>query len=106
MGDTGSLFIGYILGLLGVLTTMGENSFPLLFIPVIILAIPILDTSLAVIRRLILKKALFDADFDHFYEWLWKNHFLGYRTIVLSTYCVGIIFGLIAIFANTLLRRL
>lgn len=98
MGDTGSMFLGFVLGSLGVMNTF-KSSAPLqLFVPVIILGVPIFDTSLAILRRLWRRKPLFEADCDHFYEWLWKNRLLGYRNIVIITYFVGLVLGFAALF--------
>jgi len=97
MGDTGSLFLGFVLASLGVMSTIKSGDFIHLFIPVIILGIPIFDTSLAVFRRAIKRRPLFDADTDHFYEWLWKNKVFGYKTVVIATYLICVLLGLIAL---------
>jgi len=98
MGDTGSMFLGFVLGSLGVMNTF-KSSTPLqLFVPVIIIGVPIFDTSLAILRRLWRKRPLFEADCDHFYEWLWKNRLLGYRNIVIITYFVCFVLGFAALF--------
>jgi UDP-GlcNAc:undecaprenyl-phosphate GlcNAc-1-phosphate transferase len=97
MGDTGSLFLGFVLGSLGVMSTF-KNSNPLhLFIPVVILGIPIFDTSLAVARRIWKRKPIFSADCEHFYEWLWKKRMFGYRAIVIMTYLGCLMLGLAAL---------
>jgi UDP-GlcNAc:undecaprenyl-phosphate GlcNAc-1-phosphate transferase len=98
MGDTGSLFLGFILASLGVMITAQNTNLLHLFVPVIILGIPIFDTLLAVVRRIWKRKSLFDADCDHFYEWLWNNRIFGYRTVVVMTYFACMIFGLGALF--------
>ena len=98
MGDTGSLFLGFILASMGVMITAQSTNLLNLFVPVIILGLPILDTSLAVARRIWRRKPLFDADCDHIYEWLWKNQILGYRTVVFTAYFACFILGLGALF--------
>ena len=92
MGDTGSLFVGYALGLLGVMCTYRSGNVINLFIPIIILGVPIFDTLLAIIRRIINKKPIFEADCSHFYEWLFQKKVFSYRTIVLFSYlaCAGL----------------
>lgn len=97
MGDTGSLFLGFVLASLGVMSTVKAGNYLYLFIPVIILGVPIFDTTLAVLRRMIMRRPLFDADTDHFYEWLWKNKIFGYKTVVVATYLICIFLGLIAL---------
>lgn len=100
MGDTGSLFLGFMLGLLGVLSSAHSSSLMELSMPLVLLGLPIMDTSLAVIRRLIQRKPLFEADSDHFYEWLWKNRLLEYRGVVLITYLACFVLGLGALFVG------
>jgi len=97
MGDTGSLFLGFVLASLGVMSTIKSGDLIHLFIPVIILGIPIFDTTLAVLRRLVKRRPIFDADTDHFYEWLWKNKVFGYKTVVVGTYLICVLLGLIAL---------
>jgi UDP-GlcNAc:undecaprenyl-phosphate GlcNAc-1-phosphate transferase len=94
MGDTGSLFLGFVLGLLGVLNSAQSSNVLQLSAPVILLGLPILDTSLAVVRRVLRRRPLFEADCDHFYEWLWKNRILEYRSVVIMTYFVCLMLGL------------
>jgi UDP-GlcNAc:undecaprenyl-phosphate GlcNAc-1-phosphate transferase len=53
MGDTGSLFIGFVLAALGIKLRFPDNvSFVTWMIPVVVLGLPIFDTALVVISRL------------------------------------------------------
>jgi UDP-GlcNAc:undecaprenyl-phosphate GlcNAc-1-phosphate transferase len=53
MGDAGALFLGFLLGLLGLqLRFPANSSFVTWMVPVFILAVPIFDTTLVVISRL------------------------------------------------------
>ena len=70
MGDSGSLFLGYML-ILGTLSVGLElQSRPVLafVIPVLALGLPILDTSICIIRRLHLGKSPFMPDSDHLHH--------------------------------------
>jgi len=98
MGDTGSLLLGYLLGAIGVIYTMNSNDFPHLIIPVIVLFIPIFDTALAILRRILKRRPIFDADCEHFYEWLWNRRVLSYKEIVMATYYFCFLLGLAAIY--------
>jgi UDP-GlcNAc:undecaprenyl-phosphate GlcNAc-1-phosphate transferase len=98
MGDTGSMFLGFVLASLGVMSTFKSGHALQLFAPVIVLGIPVFDTSLAVLRRLWKRRPLFTADCDHFYEWLCKQQVMGYRSIVVMTYGICLILGLGALF--------
>ncbi len=53
MGDTGSLFIGFVLAALGIKLRFPDNvAFVTWMIPVVVLGLPIFDTTLVVISRL------------------------------------------------------
>jgi UDP-GlcNAc:undecaprenyl-phosphate GlcNAc-1-phosphate transferase len=53
MGDTGALFLGFVLAAVGIKLRFPENSaFVTWMVPVLVLAVPIFDTSLVIISRL------------------------------------------------------
>jgi len=69
MGDSGSLFIGLIFGLLPLLLVIGAKR--VFFVSagsLIVLSIPVLDTVLAFTRRLLKGKAVFEADHMHIHH--------------------------------------
>jgi UDP-GlcNAc:undecaprenyl-phosphate GlcNAc-1-phosphate transferase len=66
MGDSGALFIGVLLAALAVRLDPNNVVQPIsFFIPVLLLAIPILDTSLVVIDRLRRRVTVFEGGLDH-----------------------------------------
>jgi UDP-GlcNAc:undecaprenyl-phosphate/decaprenyl-phosphate GlcNAc-1-phosphate transferase len=68
MGDSGSLMLGYLLAALsiqGVLKTAAAVS---LVFPLMILALPILDTSFVILKRLKYKQPIYQADRWHFHH--------------------------------------
>ncbi len=98
MGDTGSLLIGLNLA---AISTAGNPAFKgittmTLMVPVIALAIPILDTGLAVFRRAVTGSSIIRADKRHLHHYLLKLG-LSQTTIALLTYFVTALFGLAAI---------
>ena len=52
MGDTGSLFLGYMISVLSIIGLTKSAAIFSLIIPIIILAVPIIDTTFAIIRRM------------------------------------------------------
>jgi UDP-GlcNAc:undecaprenyl-phosphate GlcNAc-1-phosphate transferase len=53
MGDTGSLFIGFVLAALGIKLRFPDNvAFVTWMIPVVVLGLPVFDTALVVVSRL------------------------------------------------------
>ncbi|WP_129729949.1 MULTISPECIES: glycosyltransferase family 4 protein [Bacillaceae] len=96
MGDTGALFLGYciaILSLLGLYKSVTMFSF---IVPIIILGVPIFDTTFAIIRRIVNKKPISAPDKSHLHHRLLAMGF-SHRTTVLLIYTFGIFFSLIAV---------
>ena len=90
-GDSGALFMGFIISvisLLGFKTTAMTS----IFIPLMILSVPILDTLLAIIRRLINHKGIMEADKEHLHHQLLKMKF-SHRNTVLIIYGINILFA-------------
>ncbi len=96
MGETGSMFLGFMMA---VVCLMGFKAVTLtsLVVPMLILAIPILDTLFAIIRRLVHKKPIYVADKQHLHHQLLNKKF-SQRTTVLIIYAVSILFSLASIF--------
>jgi UDP-GlcNAc:undecaprenyl-phosphate/decaprenyl-phosphate GlcNAc-1-phosphate transferase len=94
MGDTGALFLGFMISVLSLLGFKGVT-FVSLIIPVIILGVPISDTLFAIVRRLVNKQPLSAPDKSHLHHCLLR---LGYshRQTVLLIYAMSIVFGLAA----------
>ncbi len=103
MGDTGSMFLGYNLAVFAV---MGfAKSFTLLSLvpPILVLAIPILDTLFAIIRRKMNHKPIFKPDKNHLHHCLLKYGF-SHRDTVLIIYAVSAVLalcGLIMTYLNS-----
>lgn len=95
MGDTGALFLGYMISVLSLLGFKNVTAISFI-IPVIILGVPISDTFFAIIRRIVNKKPLSAPDKSHLHHCLLK---LGYshRQTVLMIYGMSAIFGVAAI---------
>ena len=97
MGDTGSLFLGFniaAISIIGKSEFKGITSMTLL-VPIIALAIPIMDTAFAVFRRVNKKENIFQADKEHIHH---KLHEIGLsqKNIALICYFLTLLFGLIA----------
>jgi len=90
MGDTGSMFLGYICGVMILL--FGQNGTIRWFLSAIIMfGLPMMDTFLAIVRRKLNGKPIFSPDSNHFHHFLVKR---GYtvRKAVLISYAVAAIF--------------
>ncbi|WP_433744848.1 glycosyltransferase family 4 protein [Falsibacillus pallidus] len=95
MGDTGALFLGYIISVLALLGFKNITVISLI-IPVIILGVPISDTFFAIIRRFVQKKPLSAPDKSHLHHCLLRIGF-SHRQTVLIIYAIAAMFGLAAI---------
>ena len=101
MGDTGSLFLGFVLAAVGIKLRFPTNIPAVTWmVPVLVLGVPILDTSMVIISRLRRGKNPFTTPGkDHLSHRLVK---MGYtrREAVLMLYLLGSIFGMIAVFVT------
>lgn len=95
-GDTGSMFMGFIIAIVSLLGFKGAM-FLSFMIPLAVLAIPILDTLFAIIRRMLKKQPIFEADKDHMHHQFLKMNF-SQRQTVLIIYLINILFSAAAIF--------
>lgn len=85
MGDSGSLSVGFLLGTVAIVATQKQAAGTALAIPLLALGIPISDTVVAVLRRLLNGHSPFRADADHFHHLL-KRLAPGRRTAVFVIY--------------------
>ena len=94
-GDSGSLFLGFMIA---VIALLGFKSVTLtsLIIPLLILAIPILDTVFAIIRRLLKGEKISKPDKLHLHHQLLNKNF-SHKTTVLIIYFIDILFALSSI---------
>lgn len=75
MGDCGSLFLGFVLAALSSRLIIKSNSVIYLLSILLIFRIPIYDTIISIIRRIIKGKHPFQADKEHFHHLLLQNDF-------------------------------
>ncbi|MCC6322443.1 MAG: undecaprenyl/decaprenyl-phosphate alpha-N-acetylglucosaminyl 1-phosphate transferase [Phycisphaerales bacterium] len=98
LGDAGSLMLGYVTILL-VLTLGDTGKTHLVLAGVIIYAIPIIDTTLAIVRRKISGKRISDADDQHLHHMLKRA--LGVKGAVFALYAIGAGFAALGIALST-----
>lgn len=101
MGDTGSLFLGFLMGALGIKLRFPANS-PVVtwMIPVLVLGVPIFDTTLVVISRLRRRINPFTSPGkDHTSHRLVRQGWTS-REAVMALYLVGGMLGALAIFVS------
>ena len=96
LGDSGSLFVGFMLSALALAGSQKATTIVAVAIPVVALGLPILDVALAVARRVIGGKPLFEGDHDHIHHKLLKRG-LSQRAAVLVLYMATAGFGLLSV---------
>jgi UDP-GlcNAc:undecaprenyl-phosphate GlcNAc-1-phosphate transferase len=73
LGDSGSLFIGFLLGCYGIIWSQKSATLLGMTAPLMAFSIPLLDTILAIARRFIRRKPIFGADSDHIHHRLLRR---------------------------------
>lgn len=94
MGDSGSLFLGYMLASISVMGVLKLIATAALVIPVLILGVPIFDTAFAIIRRLWRHRPIFSPDKGHLHHRLLRVGLSQKRAVI-------IIYGLCLAFGGT-----
>lgn len=96
MGDTGALFLGFMLAAISIEGVMKSVATIAIVVPIMILGVPIFDTAFAILRRLISGKSIMSADKGHLHHRLLKKGF-DQKETVLILYLISAIFGAIAV---------
>ena len=94
MGDTGSMFIGYMLAAISVYGAVKTAATIALIVPAIALGLPILDTAFAIMRRYVNGRPIFQPDKGHLHHRLLATG-MSHKETVLFMYgitavlCIG-----------------
>jgi UDP-GlcNAc:undecaprenyl-phosphate GlcNAc-1-phosphate transferase len=98
LGDSGSLFIGFMLSAFALLGVQQKTSIGIaVAIPVVSFGLPIVETVISVMRRLVRGKPLFAADREHIHHKLLEQG-LSQRQVVIVLYGVSAVCGLLSLF--------
>ena len=95
LGDSGSLFIGFMLACFSINGTFRHDSGLALYLPLVVLGVPVLDTLIAFLRRISAGRNPFIADKKHIHHKLLELGFT-HRTTVLLLYGFSFFWGIIA----------
>jgi UDP-GlcNAc:undecaprenyl-phosphate GlcNAc-1-phosphate transferase len=101
LGDSGALFIGYVFATVSIIGT-SKTAFAIsLLVPLLVLALPVLDTAVAIVRRTRAGKKFYEADRGHFHHQLIFRFGLNVRQAVLLIYAVCLVLGVVAYLLTT-----
>jgi UDP-GlcNAc:undecaprenyl-phosphate/decaprenyl-phosphate GlcNAc-1-phosphate transferase len=96
LGDCGSLLIGFLLSGLAIAGSQKSPTIVAVAIPIVSLGLPILDVTVAVLRRFLSGQRLFRADREHIHHKLLRRG-VSHKQTVLVLYGVSACFGLLSL---------
>ncbi len=82
MGDCGSNLLGLLLACVAVEGTLKTQSIIALVLPLVVLAVPFLDTTFVVLKRLKYRRPVYQADREHFHHRMDRIGFSTRRTVL------------------------
>ncbi len=97
LGDTGSLFLGFVIATYGLAGSTGASSLLSLLIATLAIGFPLLDTTVAFVRRFVNGKSPFAPDKDHIHHRLVEHFGFSVKGAVLSLYLFNLVLGMLAI---------
>jgi UDP-GlcNAc:undecaprenyl-phosphate/decaprenyl-phosphate GlcNAc-1-phosphate transferase len=81
MGDAGANLLGYLLGVVAVIGSVKTGAVVALMVPLIVLAVPFLDTGFVVAKRLKYRRKPWAADANHFHHRMARMGYSQRRTV-------------------------
>lgn len=96
MGDGGSLYLGFMIAIMSVVSPLKQATVISISVPVIALAIPIFDTFSAIIRRKLRHQSIMSADKEHLHHKLIAAGYDQKRSVIML-YGITVLMGMAAI---------
>jgi UDP-GlcNAc:undecaprenyl-phosphate GlcNAc-1-phosphate transferase len=100
LGDAGSLFIGYVFATVSIIGTSKTAIAISLVVPLLVLALPVVDTAAVIVRRTFTGRAITEADRGHFHHQLVLRFGLSVRQAVLLIYALCVVLGTVALYVS------
>ncbi len=97
LGDCGSQFVGFMLSALALQGMQKSPTIVAVAIPVVSFGLPILETALSIVRRLISGRPIFTGDREHIHHKLLQRG-LSQRQVVTVLYGVSAVFAMLSLF--------
>lgn len=104
LGDSGSMLLGFSLGVISVMGLTKSATAISVIIPMVVMGIPLLDTLLAIVRRYQDHRPIFQPDREHLHHQLLDRGF-SHRKAVLTIYGVSLVMGASAVVMSLLTTR-
>ena len=96
MGDTGALFLGYMLSVISVMGVLKGAAALSILVPIFAIGLPIFDTLFAMVRRTLSGKSMMEADKGHLHHKL-LDAGMSQKQAVLTLYSISAILGFSAV---------
>lgn len=97
LGDSGSLFLGFMLSALALAGVQKSPTLVAVALPVVACGLPILDTMIAIVRRTLSGKPIFSADREHIHHKL-LDRGLSQKQVVIMLYGVSALCAFLSLF--------
>jgi UDP-GlcNAc:undecaprenyl-phosphate GlcNAc-1-phosphate transferase len=95
LGDSGALFVGFLLAALSVVGVQKATTAVAVITPILAFGLPVVDTGVTMARRVISGRPIFQGDGEHIHHMLLARGW-SQRRVVLILYAVCAVFGLLA----------
>lgn len=95
LGDSGALLFGFILGEIAVWGALKTTTSVILLVAVLALGFPILDTLTSILRRILKRRNIFEADMDHIHYKLLYSGFKE-REVIIILYILTLFFSILS----------
>lgn len=95
LGDSGALLLGFVLGEIAVWGALKTTTSVILLVAILALGFPILDTFTAILRRILRRKSIFEADMDHIHYKLLYSGFKE-REVIIILYILTLFFSILS----------
>jgi UDP-GlcNAc:undecaprenyl-phosphate/decaprenyl-phosphate GlcNAc-1-phosphate transferase len=97
LGDSGSMLIGLVVGVLAIQSSLKGPATIALATPTALLIIPLFDTTAAILRRKLTGRSIYDTDRGHLHHCLLRRGFKAYHVLLLvSGFCLFTVAGVLA----------
>ncbi len=96
LGDSGALFIGFLLAALSVTGSQKASTAVAVAIPLMAFALPVIDTGFAIARRFVAGEPLFEGDREHIHHKLLERGW-SQRRVAFVLYAACALFGMLAL---------
>ena len=91
MGDSGSMLLGLIVGIVSIVGVTRTQSFVIMVVPLAIAGVPVLDTISAIIRRLRGHQSIGQADMNHIHHRLMRSGLSQKRSVAVLWICSALL---------------